>query len=84
MAETLTEYVRLTVHSPTPPLLDNFEHVLGAAPLVTKLLDACAAFKMLVTSRAGLHVEHEYPVPPLATPDPKRLPPRTSCRRIRR
>jgi predicted ATPase len=58
-------------------LLDNFEQVLAAAPLVTKLLDACAALKMLVTSRAVLHVygEQEYPVPPLAVPDPKRLPP---------
>jgi predicted ATPase len=77
LAEALAEHVRLAVVSPTLLLLDNFEQVLAAAPLVTKLLDACAPLKMLVTSRAVLHVygEQEYPVAPLAVPDPKCLPP---------
>jgi predicted ATPase/serine/threonine protein kinase len=77
LAEALAEHVRLAVGSPTLLLLDNFEQVLAAAPLVTKLLDACAALKMLVTSRAVLHVygEQEYPVLPLAVPDPHHLPP---------
>jgi predicted ATPase/predicted Ser/Thr protein kinase len=77
LAEALMEHVRLGVFLPTLLLLDNFEQVLAAAPLVTKLLDACAPLKMLVTSRAVLHVygEQEYPVPPLAVPDPQRLPP---------
>ncbi len=58
-------------------LLDNFEHVLQAAPLVADLLAAAAHVKVIVTSRAVLHLrsEHEYLVPPLALPDPKQLPP---------
>ena len=52
-------------------LLDNFEGVMDAAPLVTELLAAAPELKALVTSRVVLHVsgEHEYPVPPLALPD---------------
>ena len=52
-------------------LLDNFEGVLDAGPLVTELLAAAPELKVLVTSRVVLHVsgEHEYPVPPLALPD---------------
>jgi predicted ATPase/class 3 adenylate cyclase len=52
-------------------LLDNFEQVLPAASLVHRLLIGCPQLKILVTSRAALHVsgEHEYPVPPLAVPD---------------
>ncbi|HEU5103705.1 MAG TPA: helix-turn-helix domain-containing protein [Roseiflexaceae bacterium] len=50
--------------------LDNFEHVLNAAPLLAKLLAACPNVKILATSRATLHLsgEHEFPVPPLALP----------------
>src|SRR5438105_1994136 len=57
-------------------LLDNFEHVLAAAPLLADLLDACPHLKLLVTSRAALrlHGEHEFPVSPLALPDLKHLP----------
>ncbi|HEY6407973.1 MAG TPA: AAA family ATPase, partial [Ktedonobacteraceae bacterium] len=57
-------------------LLDNFEQVLEAALVVADLLAACPKLKVLVTSRAVLHVraEHECNVPPLALPDPKRLP----------
>ncbi len=56
-------------------VLDNFEHVLAAAPLVGELLAACPGLKVLATSRAPLHVygEHEYPVPPLALPDLERI-----------
>jgi predicted ATPase/class 3 adenylate cyclase len=52
-------------------VLDNFEQVLPAAAVVHRLLAACAQVKVLVTSRAALHVsgEQEYPVPPLAMPD---------------
>jgi len=57
-------------------LLDNFEHVAAAAPLVVDLLAACPGLRVLVTSRARLHLsgEHIYLVPPLRTPDPERLP----------
>src|SRR6266849_3612145 len=57
-------------------LLDNFEQLLSAAPLVAELLSACPDLKILVTSREVLHMraEHEFPVPPLALPDPNHLP----------
>jgi len=52
-------------------LLDNFEHVMAAASLVTELLSACPYLKILVTSRAPLHLygEHTYAVARLAVPD---------------
>jgi predicted ATPase/class 3 adenylate cyclase len=57
-------------------LLDNFEQVLAAAPRLSDLLSGCPHLKILVTSRAVLHIrgEHEFPVPPLALPDCAHLP----------
>jgi predicted ATPase len=54
-------------------LLDNFEHVLAAAPVVTELMGASRELKIVVTSRAALHLygEQELQVPPLALPDPR-------------
>jgi predicted ATPase/DNA-binding CsgD family transcriptional regulator/transcriptional regulator with XRE-family HTH domain len=51
--------------------LDNFEQVLKAASELAELLAECRQLKILVTSRARLHVHGEYgfPVPPLALPD---------------
>jgi predicted ATPase len=48
-------------------VLDNFEHLVGAAPVVAHLLAACPNLRLLVTSRSVLHVlgEHEVPLPPL-------------------
>jgi len=58
-------------------VLDNFEQVLPAAPLVSDLLAAAPHLKVLVTSRAllGLYGEHDLAVPPLQLPDPTHLPP---------
>ncbi len=57
-------------------LLDNFEQILAAAILATELLTACSKLKILVTSRATLHVsgEQEFPVPPLSLPSLKYQP----------
>jgi predicted ATPase/serine/threonine protein kinase len=57
-------------------VLDNFEHLMQAAPTVAELLAAAPHLKILVTSRAALHVygEQEFPVPPLALPDSKSTP----------
>jgi predicted ATPase/DNA-binding XRE family transcriptional regulator len=51
-------------------LLDNLEHLLGAAAEVASLIEGCPGLVVLATSRAPLRVrgEQEYPVPPLALP----------------
>lgn len=58
-------------------VLDNFEQVISAAPLVAELLAACGQLYILVTSREALHVrgEREYLVPPLAVPNISKLAP---------
>ena len=58
-------------------VLDNFEHVLTAAPIVADLLAGCPDLKVLATSRVRLRLrgEREFAVPPLDLPDPGRLPP---------
>jgi predicted ATPase/DNA-binding CsgD family transcriptional regulator len=52
-------------------LLDNFEHVVAAAPVVADLLMSCARLHVVVTSRAPLHIrgEYELEVPPLGLPE---------------
>jgi predicted ATPase len=51
-------------------VLDNFEQLLEAAPFVAEVLTGCPTVRVLVTSRALLHLrgEHEYRVPPLGLP----------------
>src|SRR5829696_1314473 len=51
-------------------ILDNFEHVVEAGPLVAELLARCPHVTCLVTSRALLRgsAEHAFPVPPLPLP----------------
>jgi predicted ATPase len=48
-------------------LLDNFEHLLDAAPVVSSILGASALARVLVTSRAPLRLtgEQEYRLEPL-------------------
>ena len=74
--DALKTYLQHSLRQPILLLLDNFEHLLAEAPLVAELLTSTPRLKLLVTSRAPLHVygEHEYPVPPLALPDPKSVP----------
>ncbi len=57
-------------------VLDNFEHILAAAPLVSTLLSACPWLTILATSRAPLAIraERQFPVPPLTLPDDHSLP----------
>jgi predicted ATPase/DNA-binding XRE family transcriptional regulator len=57
-------------------VLDNFEQVVEAAPLVIDWLAACPDVKVLVTSREALNVrgEHQFVVPPLTLPDLDHLP----------
>jgi predicted ATPase/class 3 adenylate cyclase len=74
LEDLLKEYV---VHRKLLLLLDNFEQILSAVPLVGELLSAAPHLKVLATSRIplGLYGEHDYAVPPLSVPDTKRLPP---------
>ncbi|MEZ4705889.1 MAG: tetratricopeptide repeat protein [Caldilineaceae bacterium] len=57
-------------------LLDNFEQILPAATQLLELLHGAPQLKIVVTSRATLHVrgEHEFPVAPLSLPDRQHLP----------
>ncbi|QBD77489.1 adenylate/guanylate cyclase domain-containing protein [Ktedonosporobacter rubrisoli] len=51
-------------------VLDNFEQIIEAAPLLLELLIGCHQLKILVTSRAALLVsgEYEYYIAPLLVP----------------
>jgi predicted ATPase len=75
------EILKVNLHdsrrAPMLLLLDNFEHLIQAAPTVAELLATGRNLKIIVTSRAALHVygEREFPVPPLALPDSRSMPP---------
>ncbi len=51
-------------------VLDNFEQVLGAAPLLASPVEQCPRLALLVTSRTVLRVraERRFPIAPLGTP----------------
>src|SRR5581483_6249223 len=68
LLDTLSAYLREKV---SLLVLDNFEHLLPAAPVVSDLLARCPRLMVLATSRAPLRLagEQELPVPPLALPD---------------
>jgi predicted ATPase/transcriptional regulator with XRE-family HTH domain len=71
--ETLVGYLR---NRRLLLVLDNFEHLVSAAPFVSALLHEAPFIKALVTSRETLHLygEHEFPVPPLEFIDVRHLP----------
>jgi predicted ATPase len=74
--QILNENLQDPSRGPILLLLDNFEHLMQAAPMVAGLLSLGPNLKILVTSRGALHVygEHEFPVPPLAMPDSQATP----------
>jgi predicted ATPase len=51
-------------------ILDNFEQIVAAAPIVSDLLTACPRLKILVTSRETLRLtgERDFPLAPLDLP----------------
>jgi predicted ATPase/class 3 adenylate cyclase len=65
-------------------VVDNFEQVAEAGPVIEELLTAAARLRVVATSRVVLSVrgEQEYQVPPLRPPDPERLPSLPALRRI--
>lgn len=69
LAQTLAAFLRVRQ---LLLVLDNYEHLLDAAPLAAELLHAAPDIAILATSRVRLRLtgEHLYPVPPLALPDP--------------
>ena len=71
--ESLKEYLR---RRSLLLVLDNFEQILPAAPVVSELLATAPGLKVLITSREALRLrgEREYAVPPLALPDAQHRP----------
>ena len=73
--ESAAESIEATLRAYLRPrrlllVLDNFEHVVDASPLVADLLSHCPDIQVLATSRAPLHIsgEHELPIPSLELP----------------
>ena len=74
LTETLAESLR---DKDLLLIIDNFERVTDAAPMVSNLLSGASRLRVLITSRVVLHLsgEREFAVPPLRVADPARLPP---------
>lgn len=83
--EAIANALKISVRGDTPPisavksylkhknlllLMDNFEHLLTAAPLVGELLSEAPQLSVLATSREalGIYGEQEYPISPLEIP----------------
>ena len=73
--ETLREYVR-GLTEPVLLVLDNFEHLISGSAEIADLLSLNVNLTAIVTSQALLHLygEHEFSVPPLATPELRSVP----------
>jgi predicted ATPase/DNA-binding CsgD family transcriptional regulator len=73
LADRLTQFLR---HKHLLLVLDNLEQVLDIAPHIASLLAASPLVKVLVTSRAPLHLrgEQQFALTPLAVPDQPHLP----------
>jgi predicted ATPase len=74
IAQTIGAHEELSAHIGEKELLllvDNLEQVIGAAPELAALVEACPHLRLLVTSRELLRVrgEVEYEVLPLVDPD---------------
>jgi predicted ATPase/DNA-binding XRE family transcriptional regulator len=69
LADTIGEYL---AERNLLLVLDNFEHLMGAAGLLAELLEHCPKLRLLVTSREIMRLswEHVVEVQPLAVPDP--------------
>jgi predicted ATPase/DNA-binding CsgD family transcriptional regulator len=67
LLDSLKEFLR---DKQTLLLLDNFEQIISAAPLLSELLSVCTGLRMLATSREALRLrgEQEFPLSPLALP----------------
>ena len=65
--DPLETLARVTKDRRTLLLLDNFEHLMSATPVVSTLLDSCPDLRLVVTSRAPLRLsdESEFPLEPL-------------------
>jgi predicted ATPase/DNA-binding CsgD family transcriptional regulator len=73
--QPILETVKRALHDrPALLVLDNFEHLLAAAPLVSEVLAATTRLRVLATSREALRLygEQAYAVPRLEVPDPQR------------
>ncbi len=79
--ETLTDHLR---DKELLVIVDNFEQVAEASPVIEELLTSAPNLKVMVTSRVVLSVrgEQEYVVPPLDPPDPEQLPDLATLRRF--
>jgi non-specific serine/threonine protein kinase len=66
----LADIIAAVRHRQQLLVVDNFEHLLTCAPLISTLLRGCPGLVVIVTSRASLEVSGEHPVgvPPLAVP----------------
>ncbi len=76
-SRSLLEQITGTIgDQPLLLVMDNFEHLLAAVPVMSSLLAACPHLCVLATSREALRLrgEQEFPVAPLPVPDSHHLP----------